>query len=308
MPKQPYLFAMSCHRLLLLLLICLSGLVLGACEGRQRQSPQADFVTVTDDLGRSLEVPRHPQRVLGLAPSATEMLFAVADEGQIVGRSQACNYPARALAKPVVNTYPLDYEQLVLLQPDLVVTLEGMTSAESAARLAALGIPVYFQRLEKVEDILAGLTDLGRLLNRPRRARQLTDSLRAVLRDLRQPAPAGPRPRVLAITGTDPIYVYGRNTLFTDKLRWIGADNALTEDFAQPYPALTREYILKLNPDIIIGGTFEKMEETFFNHYPELRQVKAYREKKIFAVDQDLMTRPGPRVGASIRALNDLVH
>jgi iron complex transport system substrate-binding protein len=112
----------------------------------------------------------------------------------------------------------------------------------------------------------------------------------------------------LAITWTDPIYVYGRNTLFTDKLEWIGAENALTQTFAQPYPALTREYILKLNPDIIIGGSFEKMETTFFNLYPELRQVKAYREKKIFAVDDDLMARPGPRVVDSIRELNDLIH
>jgi iron complex transport system substrate-binding protein len=194
-----------------------------------------------------------------------------------------------------------------MLNPDLVITLEGMTSPEAAAKLAELHIPVYYQRFEKIEDVLTGLTDLGRLLNRPQRARRVTDSLRAELARLKAPA-AGPRPRVLAITWTDPIYAYGRNTLFTDKLKWIGADNALTETFAQPYPALTREYILQLNPDIIIGGSFEKMEATFFNLYPELRQIKAYRQKKIFAVTDDLMTRPGPRVAASVHELNDLIH
>lgn len=286
---------------------CLLLCALGACEGRQKQNPAAGFITVTDDLGRRVQVPRQPQRVLGLAPSATEMLFAVADDQQIVGRTQVCNYPARVKDKPVVNSYPLDYEQLVMLNPDLVITLEGMTSPEAAAKLAELHIPVYYQRFEKIEDVLTGLTDLGRLLNRPQRARRVTDSLRAELARLKAPA-AGPRPRVLAITWTDPIYAYGRNTLFTDKLKWIGADNALTETFAQPYPALTREYILQLNPDIIIGGSFEKMEATFFNLYPELRQIKAYRQKKIFAVTDDLMTRPGPRVAASVHELNDLIH
>jgi iron complex transport system substrate-binding protein len=286
---------------------CLLLCALGACEGRQKQNPAAGFITVTDDLGRRVQVPRQPQRVLGLAPSATEMLFAVADDQQIVGRTQVCNYPARVKDKPLVNSYPLDYEQLVMLNPDLVITLEGMTSPEAAAKLAELHIPVYYQRFEKIEDVLTGLTDLGRLLNRPQRARRVTDSLRAELARLKAPA-AGPRPRVLAITWTDPIYAYGRNTLFTDKLKWIGADNALTETFAQPYPALTREYILQLNPDIIIGGSFEKMEATFFNLYPELRQIKAYRQKKIFAVTDDLMTRPGPRVAASVHELNDLIH
>jgi iron complex transport system substrate-binding protein len=297
-------------------LLCFVGyslllLILWACEGRRQQEPQTAFITVTDDLGRRLQVPRQPRRVMALAPSATEMLFAVASDEQIIGRTQACNYPAGVKDKPVVNTYPLDYEQLVMLQPDLVITVEGITSPEAAAKLAELGIPVYFQKFEQVEDVFRGLTDLGRLLHRQERARQLADSLRAELARLQAQAAsrsAAPRPRVLAITWTDPIYVYGRNTLFTDKLKYIGAENALTETFAQPYPALTREYILQLNPDIILGGSFDKMEATFFNLYPELRQVKAYREKKIYAVDDDLMTRPGPRVVASIRELNELIH
>lgn len=288
----------------LLLLLCL-----GACEGGHR--PQGELVTVTDDLGRRLQVPRQPRRVLGLAPSATEMLFAVADPGQIVGRTQACNYPAAARSRPVVNTYPLDYEQLVLLQPDLVVTLAGMTPPEAADKLAELHIPVYYQRLETVEAIFSGLQDLGRLLNRPRRARQLVDSLRRELGQLQPTRPAqagGPRPRVLAITWPDPIYVHGRNTLLTDKLRWIGAENAVTDTFAQPFPALTREYILQLNPDVVLGGSYAHLDTTFFSLYPELRQIKAYRHRQVFAVTDDLMTRPGPRVVTAIRELKELVH
>jgi iron complex transport system substrate-binding protein len=254
-----------------------------------------------------VRIPRLPRRVLALAPSATEMLYAVADEKQIVGRTQNCDYPAQVKKKPVINNYPMDYEQLVLLKPDLVISVEGITPPEVATKLQELGIPVYYQRFTQVQDIFRGLRDLGRLLHRETQAQRVVDSLQTELAQLTR-TDAGPKPRVLAITWNDPIYVYGQNTLFTDKLRYLGARNAVTEVFAQPYPALTREYILKLNPDVLIGGSFAKMDQTFFRQYPELKKIKAYQQKKIFAATDNLMARPSPRVVQSIRELKTFLR
>lgn len=278
-----------------------------SCKLKQEQRPEAAFITVTDDLGRQLKIVREPRRVMGLAPSATEMLYAVANEKNIIGRTQNCDYPARVRNKPVVNTYPLDYEQLVLLKPDLVFTAEGITSAEEAAKLQELNIPVYYQQFATVQDILDGMQDIGRLLHREARASKVVDSLQTEINKLKVNLLPAARPRVLAITWHDPIYVYGQNTLFTDKLKIIGAENAVTEILTQPYPALTREYILKLNPDIIIGGSFEQMDKTFFKMYPELKQTKAYRRKKVFAATDNLMARPSPRVVASIQELKSFL-
>jgi len=289
------------------LVYLITWLILFSCESRTARQPETTVITVTDDLGRKIEIPSYPQRVMALAPSATEMLYAVADENTIVARTQNCDYPARVKEKPVVNNYPLDYERLVLLKPDLVITVEGMTSAEEAARLQELHIPVYFQKFSKVKDILRGITDIGQLLHREEKAKLVVDSLNQALKNVQVNAVAGAKPQVLAITWNDPIYVYGQNTIFTDKLQYIGAENAVKEVLPQPYPALTREYILKLNPDIIIGGTFEKMDASFFNLYPELKQVKAYRNKKIFAATDNLMARPSPRVVASIQELKKFI-
>lgn len=243
---------------------------------------------------------------MALAPSATEMLYAVAEENTIVGRTQNCDYPDQVKEKPVVNNYPMDYEKIVLLKPDLVFTVEGITSAEVAAKLQDLNIPVYFQKFEKVTDIFRGLQDIGRLLHREKAAQRVIDSLGTELAQLRINK-ASPKLRVLAITWHDPIFVFGQNTLFTDKLRYLGAENAVTEIFAQPYPALTREYILKLNPDVLLGGTPAEMETTFFQQYPELKKINAYRHKKIFAPTDNLMSRPGPRVVESIRELKSFL-
>lgn len=289
-----------------LLLSCL----LAGCQSSDKPAattPAEAPQHVTDDLGRQLTIPARPQRIMSLAASMTEMLFAVADTATIVARTQVCNYPAAALRKPVINSYPLDLEGLVALHPDVVFTTEGITSLDDIARLEKLGIPVYCQRYQKAEDILRGLRDLGRLLGRPTQAKRLTDSLAIGLRAVQQLPRPTRAPAVLAITWQDPIYVYGENTLFTDKIRLAGGQNAVTEHFAQPYPALTREYILKLNPDVLIGGRFGELDSTFFKKYPELKRIKAYQTHRVYDVTGNLMERPSPRVVESVRELQRLI-
>ena len=117
---------------------------------------------------------------------------------------------------------------------------------------------MYFQRYRTVSDVFRGIDDVGRLLGRPAQAKHLTDSLKQSLRALvGSGALSSAGNPVLAITWPDPIYSYGQNTLFTDEIRLAGGQNAVTETFPQPYPALTREYVLKLNPDMRLGGSFE---------------------------------------------------
>ncbi|MBH8560581.1 ABC transporter substrate-binding protein [Hymenobacter negativus] len=289
-----------------LLLLLPLALLLGC----QSEAEKTDSVQVRDDLGRPLQLPAHPRRVLALAPSMTEMLFAVADTATIVGRVPQDDYPAAVYRKPVVNNYPLDLEKLVLLKPDVVFTIEGITSVDDAKRLQDLGIPVYFQRYRRVEDVFKGIDDVGRLLGRLPQARHLTDSLRQQLRQLTLTSArlTTKTPKVLAITWLDPIYCYGQNTLFTNQIRYAGGRNAITETFPQPYPALTREYVLKLNPDVLLGGTFEKLDSTFFKNYPELKRINAYKNRRVFPITGNLMERPGPRVVESVRELQGLLN
>ncbi|WBA43765.1 ABC transporter substrate-binding protein [Hymenobacter canadensis] len=299
---MPFLF----RRLTPLLLTALA-----ACQSDPPATttvPPAAPQQLRDDLGRPLQVAARPRRIMALAASSTEMLYAVADTATIIARTQVCDYPAAALRKPVVSSYPLDMEKLVALHPDVVFTVEGITSQEDAARLAGFGIPVYYQRFTTVEDVFRGLQDIGRILGRQPQARRLTDSLRRELRAVAAATPPRQKPpRVLAITWQDPIYAYGQNTLFTDKIRLAGGRNAVVDQFAQPYPALTREYILKLNPDVLIGGSFGKLDSTFFRNYPELKRIQAYQQRRVYGITGSLMERPGPRVVESVRELQRLL-
>jgi iron complex transport system substrate-binding protein len=277
--------------------------------GCQSEPAQKAPAAVRDGLGRELNLPAQPRRVLALAPSMTEMLYAVADTATIVARCPQDNFPAAATRKPVVNNYPLDFEKLLLLKPDVVFTVEGITSVDDAKRLQELGIPVYYMRFRQVEDVFTGMEELGRLLGRQPQAQRVADSLRRELKTLvGEPRQTPKPPTVLAITWQDPIYCYGQNTLFTDEMGLAGGQNAVTETFPQPYPALTREYILKLNPEVLLGGSFEKLDSTFFKRYPELKRIRAYHTRRVYAITGNLMERPGPRVVESVRELKTLLQ
>jgi len=283
-------------------------LFLAACQADTKTPATAPAtVQVRDDLGRPLTLPAHPRRLVSLAPSMTEMLYAVADTATIVARTQADTYPAAVLRKPVVNSYPLDLERLVQLRPDVVFTVEGITPPDAAERLRQLGIPVYYQKYRRVADVLRGLRDLGRLLGREAQAHRLTDSLQRQLHALETcPAP-GARPAVLALAAADPLYAYGQNTLFTDEIRLAGGQNAVRDTFAQAYPALTREYVLKLNPEVVLGGRFGQLDSTLFRQNPELRRTRAYQQRRVYALPGDLLARPSPRVVETVQHLRALL-
>lgn len=285
----------------LLLFCCACG------SGKEEQA--GEELVLQDDLGRDIKLKRQPERVMAFASSMTEMLFAVCDTAAIVGRTPQCDYPAAVYSKPVVNNYPVDLEQVLALKPDLIFTVEGITPLDMAARLEELGIPVYYQKYRSVADILKGIEDIGRIMNREQQANYLADSLRQQVQEIeRRYSSQAKQQHVLAITWSDPIYVYGQNTILTDQLRILGAQNAVQEVFDQPYPALTREYILKMNPDVLLGGSVERLEREFFSLYPELRKIAAYQNKRIYQPTGNLIERPSPRVVESIRELESFLY
>ena len=275
--------------------------------GESAKKVRSEKINITDELGRQLQIPAQPKRIMALAPSMTEMLFALVPDSLIVGRTQVCNYPEAVKKKPVVNTFPMDLEGLLALKPDLVFTEDGITSMETAAKIEQLGIPVYFQKYGKVEDVFKGLNDIGKIMHREREAQHLIDSLQTELNAIENAPKSKTPPRVLALISTDPVYVYGRNTLMTDKIRKAGGENALQEVFKQVSPPLTREYVLKLNPDVIFGLNQQQMK-SFFRLYPELQQMNAYRNHKIFQLNDDLASRPSPRIVASIREIRNYLQ
>ncbi len=262
-------------------------------------------------MGRKVTIPLNVNKVMGLSPALTEMLFVLVPDSMVVAVSLQCNYPPEKVSqKPVLNTYPLDIEKLISLKPDLVFTEAGISSPADVAQMEKAGISVYVFQYQKVWDIISAMDSISVWIPKNEKADFLLDSLKKETRLLEEKV-AGlgekEKPSLLAITWMDPIFAYGHNTWMTDKMRLAGGKNGIEQDLDKPYPQISREFILKMNPDVLFGGTFAKMDSTFFKLYPELKMIKAYQTKSVFSLNDDLASRPGPRFLEGIREIEQKV-
>lgn len=282
----------------LLFLTLVFAFQLGCQKAEKSQSGQS--IHRMDGLGRQVSIPVKPVRILPLAPSLTEMLFELVPDSCILAVTSHCNYPPEKVAKKQkINIYPLDIESIISLKPEIAFTEEGMIGPENLIQLEKLNIPVFVFRYGSCSEVLSAMDSLGSWLPIKPFAKEILQKLHDELNELEKEQRANSiqkKPTVLALTYSDPIFAYGYDTWMTDKIRLAGGQNALTAKMEKPYPVLTREAVLKLNPDVVFGGTFEKMDSSFFNLYPELRRINAWQTKQVFSLTDDLASRPGPRL------------
>ena len=278
-------------------------LFLFACREKTIKE-EVEVKTVKDDLGRTVEIPAFPKRVISLSPSITEILYAIGVEDRLIARTQNDSFPKAVLAKPLVNNYPVDLEQLVFLHPDLALVKEGMLSLDDAERIQELGIPVYFQKYNSIPAIYSGIRVLGNIMQTAQRAGFVADSLKRQIDAIAEKNKAVQKKKVLLVISEEPVFVYGKDSYASSLLEVAGGVNAVTEVLDNPFPVLRREYILKIDPEVFIGVN----EKSFFKKYPELKRTEAYKNKKIFKVNSVILSRPGPRVVEGIRALEKVIH
>jgi iron complex transport system substrate-binding protein len=255
-----------------------------------------------------VKIKMNPKRIMALSSSITEMLYVICDEEEIVGRTHNCNYPPQCLRKPIINNYPIDFENVLMLNPDLVFAKDGIISIEEAQKIESMGIPVYFQHYEKVEDIFSGMIKLGKLLGHEKRALSVADSLRALKNRIQDSVDKLPRPKVLMIISKEKIFVFGEDSYASDMLKSAGGVNAVDSVFSNSFPQLTSEYIIHINPDIVIGGEPVDLDGSFFKLYPELKKINAYKNKKLYTVPDEILSRPGPRAVEAILLLKNIIH
>jgi iron complex transport system substrate-binding protein len=266
------------------------------------------FKEVKDDLGRVIKVKSNPIRVMALSSSITEMLYLICPDSQIIARTQNCDYPTSILLKPVVNNYPIDYEKLLVMRPDLVFVKEGIISLEDADKIQSMGIPVFFQRYNSLEDVFSGLEEIGVVLNKKEKAQHVADSLRKEMLSIgsKPKVERGNEPTVLIIISLDQIFVFGKDSYASDIIQKAGGKNAMDRVFNNPFPQINTEYILQINPDLIF--TLGEKPLDLKIRYPELEKLKAVQEDLIFNIDGDLISRPGPRLIDGIKIIHQRIE
>jgi len=265
--------------------------------------------TFVDDLDRKLYLAKPPKRIVSLAPSITEILFAIGLDEEIVGVTDFCNYPPAALTKPKVAYSQPNLEALVALEPQLVLAPPSFLRADLLAKLEQLKIPTFVLESKTVEGIFGHIQLLGRMVGRASAANEYAAAMRKQVADLTKRVEGRPRPTLLYVLNSEPLITVGPGSFIHHLIELAGGRNA-AERANAPYPRLTMEEVLTQNPDILLFpvGEYEGIPQAEQDRWKRWESLRAVQEGKLFQISSDLLNRPGPRVLEGLRHLVMLLH
>jgi len=265
--------------------------------------------TFTDDVGRRVYLAKPARRVVSLAPSATEILFAVGLDAEVVGVTTFCDYPAQAKAKPKIGSSIPNLEAILGLKPDLIVGNKDFVRPDVLAKLEQLKIPVFILFPKTVEDILVHISTVGRLVGHDREARAVVQGLRDRLSEIRSRMAAAKPVRVFYVVNSDPLISVGAGSFIHRMLELAGGENIVGQTAAS-YPKVSLEEVLRRDPEVLLFpvGTSEGIPEAEQQRWRKWTALAAVAHNRLHQVKAELVNRPGPRVIDGIEALAKALH
>lgn len=250
-----------------------------------------------------------PQRIISLSPSATEILFAIGAQNQIVARSDFCDFPENAKNIPSVGGFDgktLSIEKILSFSPDFVYLTNGMHNY-LIPFLQKHNIAYYISVADSVQTVLQEITEIGKITNHQLQAQKLCNQIKQDLQKIAEQNKSKPKVTVYWEVWTPPYMSAGKNSFINEIITYAGGINIFS-DIEQPYPVVSEEAILMRNPQIIIipnstvGGT------TAVTSRKNWQNISAVKNNKIYSVDTNIISRPGPRISQAIELISNCIY
>ncbi len=266
--------------------------------------------TLIDQTGRRVEIPDSPQRVVSLAPSITEIVYALGREERLKGVTTYSNFPPAAALLPKVGSYiRLDLERIIALRPDLCIAVKDGNPKATVDRLQTLGVAVYALDPRSVPTVIQAVLAMGAVLDAEARAEALARDMRSrIERVAARLAGIDHRPRVFFQIGDAPIVSVGTHTLAHELIDLAGGINVAAGPAA--YPRYSREQVLGLFPEVIVISSMDRTGsiERTRREWGRWPAVPAVRDGRIHLVDSDLFDHPSPRLVEGLEQLAGFIH
>jgi iron complex transport system substrate-binding protein len=300
-------------RLIALLLLIVTGCAPATTPAAPAAAPvtpsAATFpLTIVDDLGRTVTVESAPERIVSLLPSNTEILFAVGAGEQVIGVTSFCNYPAEAATREQIGgitNQTISIEAITALEPDLVVA--SGTQTDAIQTLTETGLVVIVLEPSTLADIYANIELVGRITahsdqaaglvaDMQRRAEAVTSKVAAV--------PEAERPSIYYEVWNEPLMTAGPNT-FIGQLVTLAGGRLIFSDVAEDWPQVSAEVIIERDPAVILGpdSNSEILTGEQIAARPGWAQIAAVQSGRIYLLDGDIVSRPGPRIVDALEAM-----
>ena len=286
--------------------LCLLFFLNPAIIGNQR-------LTIKDDLGDTHVFGSPPQRIISLAPNVTEILFALGLENKIIGVTRYCNHPKKAQTKNRIGgIVDPDLEKIIDLRPDLIIAFRG-NPLRLIKRLKSLDLPVFVLEIgTTLESVFSLIQRIGLVTQRENAAKDLVAHLNGGLEKTRDRLNnVRTRPKVFINLHGKGLWTCGKNSFMNDLVREAKGTN-IAGEVPRAWSNYNREELIHQNPDhIVVLAKIEKdyLEvKTWFVEEAHLESIHAVQKDKISFLNEDLVTRPGPRIFEAFDQLARILH
>ena len=278
-------------------------------------TPTVGSLTLTDGLGRNVIFDQPAQRIVSIAPSNTEVLFAIGAGAQVIGRDEFSDYPDQAKQLPSVGGGygALDMETMVSLKPDLVLASQ-LTPAEQVQAIEKLGLKVFLlPNPNTIEDMFANLLEVGKITGTEAQAQTLIDGLKTRVAAVDAKVAAVQQKPVVfyELDSTDPNapWTAGPGSFIDALINRAGGVN-LGAKLKDSYAQISIEQLLVDQPDIIIAGdyTWGGVTAEAIKARQSWADLQAVKQDKVYIFDDNLISRPGPRLVDGLEAMEKLLH
>ena len=294
-----------------LCLVLLAGL-LGCGKTTVPESNQGELagdypVKITDILGREVVIEKRPEKVISLAPAPTEILFAIGAGDQVIGVSEYCDYPEEALSKPKMGDFMNPNLELIVEQePDVIFVAAGVQE-DFINRLTELGSKVIVLDAENIEQVLKNISIAGQVTGHRQEAEELVAELEARIDEVKHKAASSSQmPTVFFEVWDDPLMTAGPNSFINDLINLAGGKN-IADDLPKRFAEFSQELLFERNPDIYMINNYAHTPEEVMAR-PGFNMLKAVQNGQVYAIEDDLVTLPGPRIVDGLEQMAKLIH
>lgn len=284
------------------------ALLFVGCSKQPNTQPPKTTRHFVDEAGRGVDVPAQVDRVVSLAPNLTEIVYAIGAGDRLVGNTTYCDYPAEARqVEKVGDTLQPNVERILALRPQLVLISTASQLEAFTAQLAQHEIAVYVTDPHDLEGVFRSISNIGELLNQHEQTKQLLISLRARTTAVQNAVNSFRRPRVFYQLSAEPLYTAGREAFVTDIIRR-GGGESVTAHVPGAWPRYSAESALAAEPEAIILPTGGSMGGANSTVAPALQKSPAVLNGRVLKINDDHLTRPGPRSVDGLEELARALH
>jgi iron complex transport system substrate-binding protein len=285
--------------------------LLAGCKGFKKKEsvnqPQVEAIVLQDDEAREIKLAKPAERVVSLAPANTEIIYALGAESKLVGVTTYCDYPEKAKEKEKVGDFANpNVERVISLNPEVVLATGGIQKGVTE-RLEKVGIKVFIVDPKNFEQLYQDIEKVGEMLGLREKAQELVKEMQKKVSRVEEKAKDLPKLKVFFEIYSQPLMTAGQETFIDDMIRISGGLN-IGAAAGEGYPQFSEEELLNEDPDVYLAVKGSMNDPAEIKKRAGYRGLKAVKEGKVYVVDDNLVTRPGPRLVDGLIEVAKAIH